>query len=123
MTPQKAPLDALSRPIEVGDIITYPGRKRSSMWTNIGVVRRIESGEDGSPILYVDRPVELHTSLHNEHGELLGYDANFRFRLVKLTANTQRVTVVDKMTLQRFVKIAKIGQTEKIRYANTPGEV
>ena len=121
MTP--APLDALSRPIEVGHIITYPGRKRSSMWTNIGVVRRIEMGENGSPILYVDRPVELHKGLYNEQGEMVGYDADFRFRLVKLTADTQRVTIVDKMTLQRFVKVAKIGQIEKIRYVNTPEEI
>ena len=35
------PTDLLGRQINVGDIITYPGRQSSSMWMNHAIVREI----------------------------------------------------------------------------------
>jgi hypothetical protein len=48
-------LDLLDRPIEVGDTIAYPGRRGSSVYMNVGVVREVVYDWQSGHSLRVER--------------------------------------------------------------------
>lgn len=111
----ETPCDATHRPMKVGDILSYPVRKGSSLYSVIGVIRGFEQCGDRWKIK-VDRPIERRKYVRNAHNDITGYTSTWTFLLVTLTGDPGRMTIVRGMTLRQFVKISKVGQKERVHY-------
>lgn len=82
--------DCVDTPIEVGSVITYPGRRGSGMWMNVGIVTAIEPRTD--PYHYPPDYTALHLESFVDHFD---YQARKSVRAIKRVQITKigRVTV------------------------------
>lgn len=82
--------DIVGREIRVGDVIAYPGRRSSSMWMNVALVRELRPGNAGEPYwsndrhdrIIIDVPTSKTTFIDKpgpEYGTL-GYTITYRWK-------------------------------------------
>lgn len=114
-TMDEAPLDTTKRPMKKGDILSYPVRRGSSLYSVLGIIRDIEPCGDKWHIK-VDRPIERRKYFHTTTGEIAGYSSYWNFLMVTLTGDPGRMTIVRGMTLKQFIRLSKVGQRERVLY-------